>query len=621
MMIRIITTVLLSMLLFACGEDKPDVPPPPVPVAGEFQEPKSTGRQPTFYGNYEVPEMGGGNWQRFSHLFEQDSNYLNEFELAVLPEHYAKNWWPASSFGDVPKDMNYEGLEVKFHPLSQEDVGSRFQYVHRYKCVYDPVSYSYANIAYPNPCNADSIAKARVIIKNTGSEAKTYYCRMFYQNTSYWYATGADMPLDGNKFLENYYGRSELAKIELAAGETKEVLLDYVIGKDPKGNSFETKIFYGPARAGAYEFMLWLDENENDPLLAPELDLATVNPFAEVQKKIKTKTQDVWKNMAFVPSNHFRFVTLNETFDGQNRMTPGEVYIVSDRDNKQLCDTCQGPYFKDVIKDIWTPDDFMTVGGFIYEAPFVKGDYGNRKENVIIDTSGVYFRVPKSTSEHKQKTWGELKFAPGFLYGTVKVVAKLAQVRNSTRTPTGIIHNIWLYQFRHTQADPIPEHPYGDMVNDKGKQPYEIDIEIWSKIYEESWWDNAYINYSIVDYMRDPGVKIKPGEEKKFEDGGEHTVDRFNNYQLNYPDYEPLNRDFFNDYHLYEIRWTPHNVTFLLNGVQKAVINWEMADIPDEYTFLWLGTLIYQDGTYYSQQQIPFYETTRFSHIRYISIE
>ncbi|MCP4443512.1 MAG: family 16 glycosylhydrolase [Aureispira sp.] len=610
MIYRIIVGILLSTILIGCGEEQASIV--------EYETPNSVGK-PFFYGEKEVPDMGKPGWQRFSHLFEQNTDYINKFELAILPDHYVKNWWPESSFGNEAKLVNNKDLDIKFYPLNQENTAGRFQYVHRYKCVYDPENYEYANIAYPNPCNPDSIAQARVIIKNTSSKAKTLYCRMFYQNTSYWHATNSNMSSKSKASLQNYYGGTDLAEVQLAPNEEKELFLDFVIGKDPKENSLETKKFYGPARSGAYEFMLWLNEDQTDDLLQPDIDYTSINPFAKAQKTFKRKSNSA--SMAFVPSNHFRFVTLNETFDGQNNMTPGEVYIVADRDNKRLCDTCENSYFRDIIKDNWLPEDY-SAKGIIPNTPFVQGEYGNRKENVLIDTSGAYFCIPKSTPDHKQKTWGELKFAPGFLYGTVKVVAKLAQVRNTTKTPTGIIHNIWLYQRMHRDAFPLPGNPYGHLVNDKGTQPYEIDIEIWSKIYEECWKPYGFINYSIVDYMRDPGVKIKPGEEKQFEDGGLHTVDRSNNYQLNYPAQEDsLSIDFFDDYHLYEIRWTPHNVTYWVDDVQKAIVNWEMADIPDEYVFLWLGSLIYQDGTYYSQADIPFYETTRFSHIRYISIE
>lgn len=82
-----------------------------------------------------------------------------------------------------------------------------------------------------------------------------------------------------------------------------------------------------------------------------------------------------------------------------------------------------------------------------------------------------------------------------------------------------------------------------------------------------------------------------------------------------------MRQDFFEQYHLYEMIWTPHNVSYRVDGKEVAKIDWRMAKIPDEYCFLWIGSPIYQDGTYYAQNGIPFLPDDRFTHIRYISIE
>ncbi|MCP4443513.1 MAG: family 16 glycosylhydrolase [Aureispira sp.] len=587
-------------------------------------KPLSTPKQTKFHGDFQPPDLGEG-WQQFSKYFEKNTNYINEYNLTERAKNPSADSLISSSFGDKPKMIKRPGLEITFYPLD-EDNTKQYQYTHQYNCVYDPknpidANRRYANIAYPNPCLGDSTrARARVVIKNTSKETKVLYCRMFYQNTSYWYATDSQSIDFKNKFfLKNYYGSSNIDGQFVPAGQTKELYLDYAIGKNPKGGGgiFDEKDYYGPARPGSYEFMLWVSEDHLDKFMQKHLNLQKTNPFAQVREWLNSQQREkVLNQFAYVPATHFKFVMLNENFDGSNNLNPGDVYILSDRDHKALCDTCVGNYFSDVISEAWTPDDFFK--GYISKAPKIKAEYGSRKENVVVDTSGVYFKIPGSTPENKQKTWGEIKFMPGFLYGTVKVVAKLAQLRNDSTTPTGIVHNVWLYQSLCHYADTVTGAKFNDMSDSKGKQPYEIDIEIWSKIYDESWKDASFINYSIVDYMQSPNVLVQPGEEKLI-DG--HKVDRFNNYQMNYPGREELSRDFFDEYHMYEIRWTPHHITYLVDGEQKAFIDWRMADIPDEYAFLWISSPIYQDGTYYSQQQIPFLDKDHFSHIRYISIE
>lgn len=572
-----------------------------------------------YYNGFDVPDTYKTGWEKFSYLFQKDTNYVNDQGLTLVSPEAYKHYTPASTLPNRSKMLIREDLEAHFFPLDL-DTAQQYQYIHNYNCTYDPKNFRYADVAYPSPCEngPNAKAKARVVLVNKSQAPKTVHCRMFYQNTSYWFPTTANVDLTTDVALRNFYGGSNKLVVELGAGEQKEVFLDYIIGQDPKGNEWAARKFYGPARPGAYEFMLWVSEDSADPLVQDKIDYTQLNPFAYFQSKRVQGDVSVVDKIAYLDATHFKFISLLETFDGDNIYKPGDIYVLSDRDEKPLCDTCTG-YFKDVIANEWTPDDYFK--GFIHEAPMVKAEYGNRKENVRIDEHGIYLKCPGSTAEKKQKTWGEIKFGPSFLYGTVRVVAKFSQLRNKeTHTPTGIVHNLWLYQYNHPYADPIPNHPYAHMVNNKGKQPYEIDIEIWSKIYDENWGGGSAINYSIVDYMRDENVLVKPGEEKTF-DEGKIIVDRLNNRQLNYPGESLLRQDFFEQYHLYEMVWTPHNVTYKVDGRQVAQIDWRMAKIPDEYSFLWIGSPIYQDGTYYSQNGIPFLPTDRFSHIRYISIE
>lgn len=317
--------------------------------------------------------------------------------------------------------------------------------------------------------------------------------------------------------------------------------------------------------------------------------------------------------MAYVGPQHFKFVFLEEFFDGINDLTPNHVYIPKYGTEKRLCDTCTG-YFKNVISENWRPDDFFK--GFIHEAPFVKAEYGMKRENFEINNKGITLKIPASTKDSPQKTWGEFWFGQAFKYGHLTVRAKFAQMMNASGTPNGIVHNLWLYQ---RDQDPVDTtNPFSYLRDPLGAQHYEIDFEIWSSVKEgQQWDDDALINYSIVDYMRNPNVSVKPGEEKKI---GKYTVDRLNNRQLNLLG-EQFDRSFFDKFHTYELIWTPQQVRFLLDGEEKAVITPEMAMIPDKHLFLWIGSPIYQDGTYYSQIQIPFLEKDKETVIDYIRIE
>lgn len=597
--------LLLAMMLSSCGGEEPT-------------------DQPTlkaYVAPFEAPTGYKSGWEQFDAFFEKKNDYVNDYQVSLLTDIAQQQPLPAATFPERNRSIQRTDLEAHFFPLDL-DTTARYQYVHEYTKVYAPHRYRYADVAYPNPDKFGDTAKAqaRLVLTNNSRVRQTYYYRLFYQNTSYWFPTDVSINLNHpDGWLSNYYGGSALQQVTLEIGETRTVYIPYVIGQDPKGNEATVHRFYGPARPGAYEFGLWVDTDPNHPLVAKSIDYTKLNPFVYLQKE-QQAGKPLNEHLAYTHAGHFKFVTLLETFDGANNYTPDKLYLISDKDNKPLCDTCQG-YFKDVISDRWTTDDFFE--GFIARAPWIKADYGNRAENVRIDENGIYLRTPGSTSQKKQKTWGEIKFAPSFLYGTIKVVAKLAQLRHpETHTPTGIVHNIWLYEFNHPYADPVPGHPYAYMVNDKGKQPFEIDIEIWSKIYEENWAGGSAINYSIVDYMRDANVVIKPKMDTILRTAThEHHVDRSNDRQLNYPGTELLGRDFFDKYHLYEIVWTPHSVTYKVDGKEEAYIDWTMARIPNEYSFLWIGSPIYQDGTYYSQDRMPFLPKDMFSHIRYISVE
>lgn len=598
-------TILISLLgclllgLAACSSDSSQKnSPPPTP----------------YKPIYKAPTIAK-NLSDYAYLYQKDINYVNDFRLTRLAPDFYDNEVLESTLNVPSKAVNSNQITAHFYPL-ELDTTEQYQYIHDYKCVYDPENYRYADVAYPNPCMTNGAkAKAKVVLTNNSNQTKTIHCRMFFQNTSYWFPTNENANFASRQFLDNYYGGSNKNAVTLVAGESKAIFLEYIIGQNSKGNEWATKNFYGPARPGNYEFALWTTEDANDALVQDSVDYNQINPFAYIQEK------NAWSQAAYVHSTHFKFVFLKETFDGENIYKKGDLYVMGHHDEKPLCDTCTG-YFKDVIADEWTTDDFFN--GFIKQAPWVKAEYGNRQENVMFSDTGIILKIPGSTETKKQKTWGEVKFGPSFLYGKVTVLAKFPQLRNdATHTPTGIVHNLWLYQFNHPYADPIAGHPYESMVNDKGKQPYEIDIEMWSKIYDENWGGGSLINYSIVDYMRDANVNIKPGDliNVPVTNSTTTTVDRLNNRQLNYVHPTLLGRDFFEQYHLYEILWTPHHVIYKVDGEQFAYINWEMAKIPDQYCFLWIGCPIYQDGTYYSQNSIPFFPRDQFAHIAYMAVE
>jgi hypothetical protein len=93
-----------------------------------------------------------------------------------------------------------------------------------------------------------------------------------------------------------------------------------------------------------------------------------------------------------------------------------------------------------------------------------------------------------------------------------------------------------------------------------------------------------------------------------------------NDRQLNLPG-EPLPREYFDSFHNYELYWFPDHVRFLVDGKECGYISKDMAKIPDKYLFLWVGSPLYQDGTYYAQSEIPFLEKSKYTVIDYIRIE
>ena len=117
--------------------------------------------------------------------------------------------------------------------------------------------------------------------------------------------------------------------------------------------------------------------------------------------------------------------------------------------------------------------------------------------------------------------------------------------------------------------------------------------------------------------MRDPKVLLKPDEEKRF---GRYTANRFNQRQCHIHG-EKFLADFFWSFHTYELYWYPTYIRFLVDGKECALITREMAKIPDKYLFLWIGSPMYQDGTYYNQSSIPFLQRDKESVIDYIKIE
>jgi hypothetical protein len=473
-------------------------------------------------------------------------------------------------------------------------------------------------VAFPHPCLSNDSAHAKIVLKNENAADKTIYIRLFYQNTSYWYPTNDSLGKNDSLSKSNFYGCSPRLKVILKPYEIKTVFIPYTIGPDPK-NMYKHTIskWRESARPGNYEFMALENEDTSDLLLKNNIDLKKINPFAIVQQN-KNLSNSLYTKMAYVSPQHFKLVFLDEDFKGENDYAVDHVYQIKDRVQKKLCDTCNGNWFKDVISDRWTDDDFNK--GYIAKARSIQVEYGNRKENVIVKNGICELKIPGSTNKKKQKTWGEILFFPAFTYGHITARIKFAQMFNAGGKPNGIIHNFWLYQRDYNSMPPIMTNPYKYFVNGNGNQPFEIDFEIWSSISyrpKTIWDDKALINYSVVDYMRDANVKIKPGDQKIVNG---YLMDRLNGRQLNIPGMQ-FENTFFNYYHLYEIYWTPTSIAYLLDGKQVALITRNEAKIPDKPLYLWIGSPIYQDGTYNAQPQIPFLPYDEETDIDWIRIE
>jgi|GEM_PF-3005467 len=536
-----------------------------------------------------------------------DKKYL----LYKLPSNfYKQNALSQSYSSDKPSIDNF-GLIIQFMPLGYADT-LNLQYTHIYssKCVYhtNDSMYKYAEVAFPNPCLTNDNAYAQVKITNTASIAKQISLRVFYQNTSYWYSTDSNFTRQDTKVLDNYYGMSDVVLATVPANTDTIVQIPYTIGMNPKGE-FNYDPAKDPARPGNYEFMLVASTANTSPLLNKTFDLKANNPFA-ISHTINHNNTD----MAYVGPHHFKFVFLDEYFDGTNDLNPKHAYIVKKGNEKRLCDTCSN-WYRAVIDEHWNTEDYFN--GFIQHANFVKAEYGINRNNCRIDSNGIDITIPASKRGEYKKTWGELLFGQSFKYGHLTVRARFAQMFNVTGSPNGIIHNLWLYQRDPDEIDTT--NPYHHIQNSLSKQPYEIDFEMWSSMENvNTMWDaNAFINYSIVDYMRNPNVQLKPGEYKQM---GNYKADRLNDRQAGIAG-KDLSREFFNSFHTYELYWYPDHVRFLLDGEETAVLTKDMAAIPDKYMFLWIGSPMYQDGTYYAQSNIPFLKEDKHTIIDYIKIE
>lgn len=536
-----------------------------------------------------------------------DKKYL----LYKLPAStYANLKLNQSYSADKPVTSNY-GVRVTFMPLGYADT-LNLQYTHVYssKCIYhtnDSV-YKYAEVAFPNPCLTNDNVYANVKLSNTTNTLKQLFLKVFYQNTSYWYSTDSNYIQNDSRFLDNYYGQSEVVHVMVPPNTDTLIQIPYAIGMNPKGE-FNYDPAKDPARPGNYEFMLAFSPNRNSQLLSAEFNLKTNNPFA-LSHTLNSSETDV----AYVGAHHFKFVFLDEYFDGVNDLNPNHAYIAKEGKEKKLCDTCSG-WYRAAIDEHWNNDAYFS--GYIPNMNFVKADYGIKQTNCKIDSNGIVITIPASKRGEYKKTWGEVLFGQSFKYGHLTVRAKFAQMFNISGSPNGIIHNLWLYQRDPDEVDTT--NPYHNLQNANGKQPYEIDFEIWSSMdgVNTMWDANAFINYSIVDYMRNPNVQLKPGEFKQM---GNYKAERLNKRQAGIPGTE-LNREFFNSFHTYELYWYPDHVRFMLDGYETAVITSDMAAIPDKYMFLWIGSPLYQDGTYYAQSNIPFLKTDKHTIIDYIKIE
>ncbi|MBX2903237.1 MAG: family 16 glycosylhydrolase [Chitinophagales bacterium] len=535
--------------------------------------------------------------------------------LRKLPYSYYRVQQLESSFPELQLQNKatiqaHCGAEVSFKPLGHHpDFNLHYTHVYSPSCVYryaDTI-YKYAEVAFPNPCLSANKLFAKVDIANKLKHAQTFYLRVFYQNTTYWY--NVNTTSDTAEILDNFYGASQVVPITLAAGEKRTAFIPYSIGLDPKNETDDDS--QTPARPGNYEFALVVQTDTVASIMQQQTDWKHTNPFAAIRKNNDRNYLD---NTAYVGPKHFKFTFLEERFDGTNDTTLGRLYIPFDSSEKRLCDTCTG-WFKDIITEDWNHDDFYT--GKIAKTPLVRASFGQRKENVSISKNGIRLLIPGSTEAKKQKTWGEIKMGQTFKYGHVTIRAKLAPMIGRGGCPNGIIHNIWLYQ---QNADPIDTtNPYNYLRDPVwNTQLYEIDFEVWSSTREWQAWDRmCNINYAIIDYMRHKDVLLKPGEERW---NGKYSIDRFPQKSANILG-EDLSPDWFKRFHTFEVIWEPQKVRMFIDGKETACFTPEYCAIPNKHMFLWIGSPIYQDGTIYTQSYIPFLESDKETIIDYIKIE
>lgn len=535
----------------------------------------------------------------------------DKFYLYRLSDTFYRGKKIAQTFNGLQDSISLNnGVEIKFEPLGyRTDYHLQYTHIYSNKCVYNTQGDTWKNaeVCFPNTCLTHDTLFALAHAVNHSNRVQKVVLRLFYQNTTYWYAT-SDTSVDPAKQLDNFYGCSKVYEAKLKPMENKILKLPYSIGPDPKHENVQQP-YKLPARAGNYEFALLCDTKKDKPFFSDYLDLKRINPFS-VMKREEKKLRN---SIAYVGPQHFKFVVHEEFFDGTNDLELGHVYLTKNNVQKTLCDTCTG-WHRKIIDEDWRPEDFFT--GRINKSGFVMADYGNRSSNVGMDSNGITLAVPASTKKHYQKTWGEVVFGPSFKYGHVTVRAKFADMFNRKGVANGLIHNLWLYETDPTET---PTGPYKNMTNKNGQQPFEIDMEFWPTNGKKGVWDDEfYINCSIIDYMRDENVIIKPGMEGFI--GGEN-VDRVNNpWQLliiphQYP------RSFLSDFHTYEILWTPEYVKYYVDGIMLSKIQSDWAKIPDRNMFLWIGTPIYQEGNYYTISYLPFFDTSKYSYIDYIKIE
>lgn len=519
-----------------------------------------------------------------------------------------------ASFTLQPQDslffLGYDSLDFRLQPFSiDERIQLKANLTYPENCRKDKKDpFFYADLSFPNPCKYGvKPLQAKVFVRNRGTKDKTIKLRLFYQNASYAYR----MEDAESLALENHYGMSEVVEIQIKAQSTLETQIPYRLSSDPKDeitNPYQN--YKVPVRAGQYEFLL-LSTTENHSLFDFQLDLKKTNPFYTYKQILKSKNSSL--SAAYVGPKHFKLVLLDEKFKGENSKAINHIYLAKDNTEKK---PEKGSLFKDLISDSWTDQDFFK--GFISKAPYVEAAYGNRKENVHIDSNGIQLIAPSSSEMKKQKTWGEFLFGPSFTYGRVSVCAQLPRLRNSNKTPKGLIHNIWLYQRDGQEELPEQNHPYAHLKNSLGVRPFEIDLEFWSTIgvNPDTWNDIFWINFSIVDYMKNPNVKLKPGEKGRFEN---YDLDRLNPVHLSIP--YKLGSSFLDEAHVYTLDWTPQGVSFYIDGKYVSQITPAYAYIPNKPMYLWVGSPMYQDGTFYDIHQIPFLKEDQISHIKWIKIE